>query len=175
VTAADSDHNVVAITHSIGSITGAGVMTPALGFLYNNFLGHFNPRPGYRDSIVAGKRVGGGCPTIVFRNGRPIFAIGSSGGSRLISAVFQTILNVFVHRMDPQSAVGAPRFHCEQDGRLYLEPTFPPATVEALRRRGYEIIPAHYMGCNQAVHMADGGLAGGSDPRGGIGIAMHRP
>jgi len=171
VTAADASGTVVAITHSIGSVTGAGVMTPGLGFLYNNFLGHFNPRPGFRDSIVPGKRVGGGCPTIALRAGRPVFGIGSSGGSRLISAVFQTILNVFVHAMDPQQAVSTPRFHCEQDGRLYLEPGFPDTTVAALQQRGYETIRTSYMGCNQAIALRGGALVGGSDPRGGVGIA----
>jgi gamma-glutamyltranspeptidase / glutathione hydrolase len=161
----------VSITHSIGSVTGAGVITPGLGFFYNNFLGHFNPEPGHHDSIVPGKRGGGGCPTIVFREGRPVLAIGSSGGSRLVSAVFQSLLNVFVHGMDPQEAVNAPRFHCEEDGRLYLEPTIPPATAEALRRMGYEIETASYMGCNQAVLISDRSLTGGSDPRGGRGIA----
>ncbi len=171
VTAADTSGTIVAITHSIGSVTGAGVMTPGLGFLYNNFLGHFNPRPGFRDSIVPGKRVGGGCPTIVFHGERPVFAIGSSGGSRLISAVFQTILNVFIHGMDPQQAVSTPRFHCEQDGRLYLEPGFPDTTVTDLARRGYETVRTSYMGCNQAITLREGVLAGGSDPRGGVGIA----
>jgi gamma-glutamyltranspeptidase/glutathione hydrolase len=172
VTAADADGNTVAITQSIGSVTGAGVMTPSLGFFYNNFLGFFNPSRGYHDSMVPGKRVGGGCPTIAFKRGRPVLGIGSSGGSRLVSAVFQSILNMFVHGLTPQEAVSAPRFHCEQDGRLYLEPTFSPETVGALRDKGYEVIPTSYMGCNQAVLFDDGLLSGGSDPRGGIGIAI---
>jgi len=172
VSAADSQGNAVAITHSIGSVTGAGVMTPALGFLYNNFLGHFNPEPGHHDSIAPGKRVGGGCPTIIFKDRRPVLAIGSSGGSRLISAVFQTILNVFVHGMDPQTAVGAPRFHSEQDGRLYMEPSFPEGTMAELRRMGYEITVTSYMGCNQAVRLQGAALQGGTDPRGSMGVGM---
>lgn len=172
VTAADGDGNVVSITHSIGSVTGAGVITPGLGFFYNNFLGHFNPEPGHHDSIVPGKRGGGGCPTIVFRNGRPVFAIGSSGGSRLVSAVFQSLLNVFVHGMDAQAAVSAPRFHCEEDGQLYLEPGVPAETAGALGRLGYEITRTSYMGCNQAALIDDGRMTGGSDPRGGRGIAV---
>lgn len=172
ITAADADGNVASITHSIGSVTGAGVITPGLGFFYNNFLGHFNPEPGRHDSIVPGKRGGGGCPTIVFRDGRPVFAIGSSGGSRLVSAVFQSILNVFVLGMDPQRAVSAPRFHCEEDGRIYLEPAFPQDTAAALKRMGYQIEPAFYMGCNQAVLLSRGSLIGGSDPRGGQGIGQ---
>lgn len=172
VTAADADGNVVSITHSIGSVTGAGVITPGLGFFYNNFLGHFNPAPGRHDSIAAGKRGGGGCPTIIFRDGRPVFAIGSSGGSRLVSAVFQSILNVFVHGMDPQEAVSAPRFHCEEDGRIYMEPAIGAETAAALKRMGYEVETASYMGCNQAVLLSGNSLIGGSDPRGGQGIGQ---
>jgi gamma-glutamyltranspeptidase/glutathione hydrolase len=172
VTAADSDGTSVAITHSIGSVTGSGAMTPDLGFFYNNFLGFFNPSPGHHDSLAPGKRVGGGCPTIAVRGGAPIFAIGSSGGSRLVSAVFQTILNVFVHGLTPQEAVTMPRFHCEQDGVLYVEPTFQQDTIDSLRSMGYEVAISPYMGCNQAIQFEDGSLNGASDPRGGIGIAM---
>lgn len=53
----------------------------------------------------------------------------------------------------------------------YLEPGFPETTVAALERRGYETIRTSYMGCNQAITLQGGRLAGGSDPRGGVGIA----
>ena len=172
VTTADSAGNMVAITHSIGSVTGSGVTTPGLGFFYNNFLGFFNPMPGHHDSMVPGKRAGGACPTIAFRNGRPLLAIGSSGGSRLVSAVFQTLLNIFVHGMNPQEAVSAPRFHCEQDGVLYVEPTFPPDTVASLRRMGQELVTTAYMGCNQAIMFDGDTIRSGSDPRGGMGVAV---
>lgn len=172
VTAADGDGNMIAITHSIGSVTGSGITTPGLGFFYNNFLGFFNPAPGFHDSMVQGKRAGGACPTIVFRGGRPLLAIGSSGGSRLVSAVFQTILNIIVHRMDPQEAVSTPRFHCEQDGQLYMEPAFPKETVADLQSMGHHVITTSYMGCNQAVVFDHGSIRGGSDPRGGQGMAV---
>ncbi|HEX5165412.1 MAG TPA: gamma-glutamyltransferase, partial [Thermomicrobiales bacterium] len=52
VTVVDEQRNVVSFNHSIGSLAGSGVVTPGLGFLWNNFLGHFNPLPGHTDSIV---------------------------------------------------------------------------------------------------------------------------
>jgi len=173
VSAADSDGNVVSITHSIGSIAGAGVMTPELGFLYNNFMGHFNPLAGYHNSIAPGKRMGGGSPTIVYRRGVPWLAIGSSGGSRLISAVFQTLLNVIVFGMPLQEAVAAPRIHSEGGRRIYVEPALSPV-ADTLRRRGYEIEVTGYMGCNQVVEADAGVLAAGSDPRGGQAVAHWR-
>ncbi len=172
LSAADRDGNVASITHSIGSITGAGVMTPSVGFLYNNFLGQFNVLRGYHDSIEPGKRMGGGCPSILFKDGRPWMAIGSSGGPRLISAVFQTILNAAVFGMSLQDAVSAPRVHSEQGRRIYAEPAFGGRVAEALERRGYEVVLTPYMGCNQAVGFGPRGLDAGSDPRGDVGIGM---
>jgi gamma-glutamyltranspeptidase / glutathione hydrolase len=172
VSALDTDGDVVSITHSIGSIAGAGVMTPGLGFLHNNFMGHFNPLRGYHNSIAPGKRMGGGCPTIVYRDGTPWIAIGSSGGSRLISAVFQTLLNIVLFRMPLAAALAAPRIHSEAGRKIYVEPTLAEAVAPPLRRRGYEIEVTIYMGCNQAVEFTPAGPAAASDPRGGAGIGL---
>ena len=172
VSALDTDGDVVSITHSIGSIAGAGVMTPGLGFLHNNFMGHFNPLRGYHNSIATGKRMGGGCPTIVYRDGAPWIAIGSSGGSRLISAVFQTLLNVVLFQMPLAAALAAPRIHSESGRRIYVEPGLAATVAAPLRRRGYEIEATIYMGCNQAVEFAPAGPAAASDPRGGAGTGL---
>jgi gamma-glutamyltranspeptidase/glutathione hydrolase len=172
VTAADSSGTMLSVTHSIGSVAGAGVMTPGLGFLYNNFMGQFNPLRGHHDSIAPGKRMGGGCPSIVYRGGAPWFAIGSSGGSRLISAVFQTILNAAVFGMSLQDAVAAPRVHCEIGRLISMEPAFDQSVRDELGRREYEIELSEYMGCNQAVGVERGGVVAGSDPRGGQGVAL---
>ena len=172
VSALDTDGDVVSITHSIGSIAGAGVMTPGLGFLHNNFMGHFNPLRGYHNSIAAGKRMGGGCPTIVYRDGAPWIAIGSSGGSRLISAVFQTLLNVVLFRLPLAAALAAPRIHSESGRKIYVEPALADTVAAPLRRRGYEIEATIYMGCNQAVEFTPAGPAAASDPRGGAGIGL---
>jgi gamma-glutamyltranspeptidase/glutathione hydrolase len=172
VTAVDGEGNVAACTHSIGSVAGSGVITPGLGFVYNNFLGHFNPVPGYPNSIEPGKRGGGGTPTIVFKEGKPFLAIGSSGGSRLVSAVVQSITNVIDHDMGMAEAVVVPRFHCEQDNLLFVEPNIFAAVIQDLEDLGYQVQRSNYMGCNQAVLIepSTGRLEGGTDPRGGRGL-----
>jgi gamma-glutamyltranspeptidase/glutathione hydrolase len=172
VSCADADGHVVSIMHSIGSIAGAGVMAPSLGFLYNNFMGHFNPLRGYHNSIAPRKRMGGGSPAIVYRSGRPWIAIGSSGGSRLVSAIFQTLLNVVVFSMSLSEAVAVPRIHSEAGRKIYVEPALPESVVAALVRRGYELEKTVYMGCNQAVAYTPGGLQAASDPRGGVGVGL---
>jgi gamma-glutamyltranspeptidase/glutathione hydrolase len=116
--------------------------------------------------------MGGGCPSIVYRDGRPWLAIGSSGGPRLISGVFQSLLNLTLFGQTLEAAVAAPRIHCEQPRKLYIEPSFPDATRAALADCGYELTVTSYMGCNQAVAVDNGRVTTGSDPRGGTGIGV---
>lgn len=174
VTAIDSQRNVVSFTHSIGSLAGSGVVTPGLGFLWNNFLGHFNPLPGRPDSIIPGRRLGGLLPVIVFRDGEPYIGAGAPGGSRIITAVMQALINVMDHGMDMATAVSAPRFHSEEEQLLYLEPRFPEQTAEALRGLGNDVQRSTYMARVQAVRInAAGELEAGADPRGGRGVGRH--
>jgi gamma-glutamyltranspeptidase/glutathione hydrolase len=173
LTAIDRERNVVSFSHSIGSLAGSGVVTPGLGFLWNNFLGHFNPLPGQPDSIVAGRRLGGLLPVIVFKDGQPYIGVGAPGGSRIISAVTQSIINVIDFGMDMGEAVSVPRFHSEEGQLLFLEPAFSEDVAQALRERGNEIERSTYMSRVQAIRIADGQLEAGADPRGGAGVGRH--
>jgi gamma-glutamyltranspeptidase / glutathione hydrolase len=172
LTCIDEDRNIVCFTHSIGSSAGSGVIVPGLGFLLNNFVGHFNVLPGRPDSIVAGKRMGGGVPTIVFRDGTPYIAIGAPGGSRLMTSTVQSIVNVVDHGMDMATAVTVPRFHSEEQQLLFVEPALPEATAEALRALGNDVQRSTYMSRVQAIRIRpeDGELEAGPDPRGGAGV-----
>jgi gamma-glutamyltranspeptidase / glutathione hydrolase len=171
VTVVDKDRNVVAFSHSIGSLAGSGVVTPGLGFLWNNFLGHFNPLPGHADSIVPGRRLGGLLPVIVFRDGEPYIGAGAPGGSRIITAVTQSLVNVIDHGMSMHDAVAALRFHSEEGQLLFVEPGFSDQTIEALRDLGNDVQRSTYMSRVQAIRItSDGTLEAGADPRGGRGI-----
>jgi gamma-glutamyltranspeptidase/glutathione hydrolase len=175
LTCIDAERNIVSFTHSIGSVAGSGVITPGLGFLYNNFLGHYNPLPGHPDSIVAGKRFGGGVPTIVFKDDEPIFAVGAPGGSRLITSTVQSIVNVIDHGMDMGTAVSVPRFHSEEQQLLFIEPTIPLQTARALQAMGNDVQESTYMSRVQAIRIRPGdkSLEAGADPRGGAGVGYH--
>lgn len=171
LTAIDNQRNVVSFTHSIGSGAGSGVVSPGLGFLFNNFLGHFNPLPGRPDSIEPGKRVSGVLPAIVFKDGAPYVGIGAPGGSRIITSVAQAIVNVLDFGMDMDTAVSVPRFHSEEDQLLYLEPAFAEETAEDLERLGNAVQRSTYMSRVQAVRvLPEGRLEAGADPRGGRGV-----
>lgn len=171
VTAVDAQRNVVSFNHSIGSLAGSGVVTPGLGFIWNNFLGHFNPLPGQPDSIVTGRRLGGLLPVIAFRDGEPVIGVGAPGGSRIITAVTQSLVNVIDHGMAMGAAVAAPRFHSEEEQLLFLEPAFTEEVAEQLRALGNDVQRSTYMSRVQAIQInASGELEAGADPRGGGGV-----
>lgn len=175
LTCIDSDQNVVLFNHSIGGAGGSGVVTPGLGFLYNNMLGHYNPVPGRSDSIVPGKRKGGGPPALILKNGAPYIALGAPGGSRIITSIVQTIVNVVDHGMDMRTAVSVPRFHSEEQQLIALEPAFAESTAEALRTMGNTIKRSTYQARVQAalVRPDSGELEPGPDPRGGAGVGRY--
>ncbi|MBI3761439.1 MAG: gamma-glutamyltransferase, partial [Chloroflexi bacterium] len=110
----DRDGNCVALTHSLGM--SSGVITPGLGFMYNNSMVNFHPFPDHPNSIAPRKgRTTGMTPTIVYRDDRPALVIGAPGASRIITAVLQVILNVLDFGMSIGEAVLAPRFDCQGD------------------------------------------------------------
>src|ERR671938_862879 len=93
--------------------------------LLDNHMSLMDPVPGNPNSIAPGKRVlSSMAPTIVLREGRPFFALGTPGGKRIFGAVAQAVLNVIDHHMSLQAAVEAPRAWTEGAG-LELESCFP--------------------------------------------------
>ena len=112
VSVVDRWGNCVALTHSLGS--SSGVITPGLGFMYNNSMVNFHPFAGHPNSIAPGKgRTTGMSPTIVYRDGKPLLVIGAPGATRIITSLAQVILNVLDFGMSITDAVLAPRFDCE--------------------------------------------------------------
>jgi len=174
VTVWDAQGNVAALTHTLG--TTAGVVTPGLGFNYNNSMKLFDPFPGNMNSMAPGKaRTTGMSPTILFKDGKPVLAVGSPGGSVIISAVVQAIINIIDFGMSPVEAVTVPRIHCEGPV-IHAEATVQSRVVDALRARGHQVQHSFYsfdpvMARAHAVCLVDGKLRGGADPRGGAGVA----
>lgn len=159
---------IVTFTHSVGSVAGSGSVTPGLGFLHNNFLGHFDPRPGRQMSILPGRRIGSGLPTVVRRAGRSLVAIGAPGGSRIITSVLQALVHFLDHGMTIEDAVASLRFHSEEALLLHLEPGWDAASADALRARGLSVQTNSYQARVQAIAFDEHGTPHpGADPRGG--------
>jgi len=114
--------NAVSVTYTLNDWFGAKVTAAKTGVLLNNEMDDFTIKPGVPNSfglvqgeanlIEPGKRpLSSMCPTIVTREGKPVMILGTPGGSRIITTVLLTIINVIDYGMDVQEAVDAPRFH----------------------------------------------------------------
>ena len=165
----DGAGNAVSLTHTLGS--SSGVVTDGLGFGYNNYLNCFDPRPGRVNSIAPGKtRITMMTPTIVFAADRIRAVVGAPGGTKIVTAVLQTILNVVDHGMSPVEAVSAPRVDFQAD-IVEAEGRIPATVVEGLRSAGYEVnrrpqnYDFYFANAQLIVAAPDGSLAGASDPR----------
>ncbi|UCG79266.1 MAG: gamma-glutamyltransferase [Nitrospirota bacterium] len=136
----DKDGNVVALTQSIERSFGSKVMTPSLGFLYNGFMKAFKLKnkkhPHYlRPGAVARSNA---TPTILFRKGEPVYAIGSTGSERMASGMFQVLVRLL--SQDSFEAVKAPRLHCTPEREVFLEAErFHPGAIELLKDKGFGI------------------------------------
>jgi gamma-glutamyltranspeptidase/glutathione hydrolase len=169
----DSRGNTVSMTHTLGS--ASGVVTPGLGFIYNNSMKLADPMPGRPNSIAPGKaRNTGMCPTIILRDGRPVLAVGAPGGSVIMSAVLQALLNSIDWDMTPVEAVSAARIHTEGQ-KVYVEARVRSDVCRELERLGHQVEQrvegyAHDFSRAQLARLdEDGRLTGGSDPRGDCG------
>jgi gamma-glutamyltranspeptidase/glutathione hydrolase len=128
----DAAGNAVSLTTSIGPSFGARVATPELGFLYaHSYRMRSAPQPRERDLTEM-------TPTIVFKDGQPLLAVGAAGSERIPSAILQIISNALDRRWTLERAMLAPRIFCVEQ-KLRLHPGFASAAIEALRDRGFEI------------------------------------
>lgn len=173
----DHDRNIASITHSLG--WGSGVITPGLGFIYNNGMNLFNPFPGEPDSIASGKiRPSSLMPTIVFQKAEPTLAIGALGGNAILSACIQVLSNILDFGLSAVEAVLAPRIHAE-GSTIWCESRIRSDNCNILQTKGHAVerqlrgyVP--WFGQAQIVHIMPGGrLQGGSDPRGGGGAVIY--
>jgi gamma-glutamyltranspeptidase/glutathione hydrolase len=174
----DADGNMVANTYTLNFTFGSGISVDGAGFLLNNEMGDFVAKPetpnafgllgGDANSIEPGKRpLSSMVPTMLFGADGTAIATGSMGGSRIITGVLQTIVNIIDHEMNIAEAAAAPRMHHQwYPDRLQLEPGFSPDTIRILTERGHEVLDSTYsMGSTQTVSFQDGLFRGASDTR----------
>jgi gamma-glutamyltranspeptidase/glutathione hydrolase len=148
---ADRWGNVVSYTLTIEQTGGSGMVVPGYGFLLNNELTDFNPEPlfeGVPDPNLPapGKRPRSSMsPTIVFRDGRPVLAIGSPGGATIITTVLQILVEHLDRGASLPEAIAAPRVSQRNSDPGDAEPAFL-ATAEAAELQAlgeqFRVVPA---------------------------------
>ncbi len=176
----DAQGNIVCATQSQSSHFGAGVIPPGTGVVLNDSMSNFAYLETRSPNLVApGKRARSTVsPTIVERAGRPVFALGAPGFSRIPSALLQGLLDRLALDRPLAEAIGDTRFHFAaatsrlESEAFEAERSLPAATVEQLTAKGWTVrLPEepgrgrHFGGLNAVEFNADGTLTGYADPR----------
>jgi gamma-glutamyltranspeptidase/glutathione hydrolase len=175
----DSAGNVVSNTYTLNFSFGSGIVATGTGILLNNEMDDFSAKPGVPNAfgLIGGKAnaIQGGkrplssmTPTIVFKDGKPLLATGSPGGSRIITMVLQILLNVIDHGLNIAEATAAVRVHHQWlPDKLFVERGLGPDTLALLRQNGHDPVLSRAAGSVQSVmRLPDGsGFLGTSDPR----------
>jgi gamma-glutamyltranspeptidase/glutathione hydrolase len=182
----DGEGNAVAVTTTLNNEFGSDVTAGPLGFLLNDEMDDFASKMGVpnmfgliqgpANAIAPGKRpLSSMTPTIVIKDGKLRYVLGSPGGARIISTVANILLSATEGGLNIQEAVDAPRFHHQfSPDKLYLEPGFPAETLAGLRAMGYklDVRDGHWSnGECIAIDPKTGELLGGQDHRSHYGKA----
>ena len=181
----DGEGNAVAVTYTINGYFGAGVVAPGTGFFLNNEMDDFTVKPGAANlyglvqgepnAIAPGKRpLSSMAPTLVERDGKVVVVLGSPGGSRIITTVLETIMNIIDYGMAAQEAVDAPRLHHQgQPEDVYFERSgLAPDVVTELTAMGYKLVEQRPWGAVELIEIANRRLHGASDSRLPAGAAV---
>jgi gamma-glutamyltranspeptidase/glutathione hydrolase len=179
LTVSDRSGNIVSYTFTIESWGGSGIVVPGYGFLLNNEMTDFDftgPAPNIPE---AGKRPRSSmAPTIVLKDGKPAFTIGSPGGATIITTVLQTIVNHIDLGMPMDQAIDAPRLSQRNGKETSVEPGF----IGTQQARGLENFghkwetspaPEEIGAANAIVFNPDGTVTAVSEGhRHGVGTAL---
>ena len=173
----DARGNAVSNTYTLNFSYGVGLVAEGTGVLLNNELDDFTSKPGtanayglvgYNANLPGpGKRpLSSMTPTIIMKDGKPFLITGSPGGSRIISAVLQVIVNAIDFKMPVGQAVSAPRLHQQwQPEDVYVEPGFAPDVLEALEKRGHKIVATPPHTSTNSIEVTAEGYVGAADRR----------
>ena len=169
--------NVVSYTFTIESTGGSGLVVPGWGFLLNNELTDFN-----YDSTTHPNRVEGGkrprssmSPTIVLRDGKPFLALGSPGGSTIITTVLQILFDRLDQGMTLPQAIADPRASQRNTATTSAEPAFLSSPLRTqLEARGHTFSNGGEIGAATGIEFLPGGnvLAAAEPVRRGGGSAL---
>jgi gamma-glutamyltranspeptidase/glutathione hydrolase len=173
----DKDGNAVSLTYTLNDWFGAHVTAAGTGILLNDEMDDFSAKPGApnmyglvegpNNAVAPGKRpLSSMTPTIVTKDGKLVMVVGTPGGSRIPSAVIETISNAIDFGMTVTEAVDAPRVHHQwlPDEIGYERFGLSADTVAKLEAMGHKVVPIDYG--NQVAAILVGAPAIGGKPLG---------
>jgi gamma-glutamyltranspeptidase/glutathione hydrolase len=178
--------NAVSNTYTLNGWFGSGVVVEGAGFLLNDEMDDFSAKPGApnqygvvgadANAIAPFKRpLSSMTPTILLRDGRVAMVLGTPGGSRIFTSVFQVLVDVYDFGIQLQPALAQMRFHHQllPENTLFAEPyaPFPPDLARALLERGYRLEAQNYNGDIEAIEVIGREPIAAADPR-ARGVAM---
>jgi gamma-glutamyltranspeptidase/glutathione hydrolase len=175
MTVADRWGNIVEYTLTIEQTGGSSMVLPGRGFLLNNELTDFSavPSPNDPNRIDPGKRPRSSIsPTIVIRDGRPFLALGSPGGSTIITTVLQMLFDRLDRGMTIEQAIAAPRASQRNTPNVTAEAAFIAQWQSALAPYGHTLVPAGAPGTSAAEIGAATAIEFGAD---GLLTAVAEP
>ncbi len=167
--------NAVSETTTLNSNYGSKVYVKEAGFFLNNEMDDFSAKPGVpnlyglvgskANAIAPGKRMlSSMTPTIVERNNKLFLVLGAPGGSTIITAVYQVIVNTTDFKMPLDSAVQAKRFHHQwkPDLVIYENGAFTLPTKEQLKQKGHKFLDRKYIALINAILVEPNGMLHGA-------------
>jgi len=185
----DKEGNAVSNTYTLNLDYGSGVVVKGAGFLLNDEMDDFSAKPGAANAfgvvggdanaIAPGKRMlSSMSPSLMTRDGKVELVIGTPGGSRIFTSIFQVMNNLYDYGMPLEKAVAAQRVHHQllPKDTIYFD-SYAPLTgpvADGLKKMGYVLEDQGWeMGDIQAIRVNGAQLETASDPRGrGVGMVV---
>jgi gamma-glutamyltranspeptidase/glutathione hydrolase len=175
----DGEGNVVVSTQTINGYFGSGLVAEGTGIVLNNEMDDFANKVGAqnlfgavggdKNLVAPGKRpLSSMSPTIVFDGDKPVMAVGTPSGTRILTCVMQTILNYFEYDLPLYESVATARYHHQWRPHYirFDKGGINPRTKKALEKMGHKVVEKN-LGCRiQAIVKEGEQLIGVSDPRG---------
>ncbi|PMY46428.1 MULTISPECIES: gamma-glutamyltransferase [Pseudomonas] len=182
----DADGNAVSNTYTLNWDYGSGVVVKGAGFLLNDEMDDFSAKPGVANAfgvvggdanaIAPGKRMlSSMSPSLVTRDGKVTLVLGTPGGSRIFTSIFQVLNNLYDFNLPLEKAVAAQRVHHQllPKDTIYYDAYAPLSgkVADELKAMGYTLEDQGWeMGDIQAIRVTGSQLETASDPRGrGVG------
>ena len=182
----DNDGNMVAITTTLNDSYGNKTVVAGAGFLLNNEMDDFSAKPGLpnmygalggeANSIVPGKRMlSSMTPTLVTVNNKAYLTIGTPGGTTIPNQIYEGLINLIDFKMSLKQSIDASRFHHQWlPDQIQVEPDFPNATIQALKKQGYQLSERGYFGRMDGIRiLRDGKIEAAGDKRGDDSVAGY--